>query len=105
MSPYEAFFGMKPKMGLKDFNLNNHIIANIHSEEDLENILQMDQSNIIDIENLEFIVNQQTEPSVNQNVLSSPPGIVHLPASLPLCQPARQPASLSTSTSALCRSR
>ena len=44
MSPYQAFFGMKPRLGLGNLNLDKEVTDNIWTEEDLETMLQIESS-------------------------------------------------------------
>ena len=60
MTPYEAFFGMKPWMGLQNLNLDKEVTENIWYEEELITILEMevigDRANILDVLNAEVTI-------------------------------------------------
>ena len=40
MSPYEAFFGMKPRLGLANLNLDKEVTDQIWTEEQLNEVLE-----------------------------------------------------------------
>ena len=42
MTPYEAFLGMKPRMGLQNINLDKEVTENIWYEEEVVTILEME---------------------------------------------------------------
>ena len=57
MTPYEAFFGMKPRMGLQNLNIDKEVTENIWYEEESVTILEMedigDRENILNVLNAE----------------------------------------------------
>lgn len=47
-SPYEALFGRKMKVGLKDSNLAQDLIQNVENEEDLDDVINSIQNSVSD---------------------------------------------------------
>ena len=58
MSPYQAFFGMKPRLGLKNLNLDKEVTDDIWTEEDLEAMLQIQGSPV------EYQIGGEAPPSL-----------------------------------------
>ena len=46
MSPYEAFFGMKPRLGFANLNLDKEVTDEIWTEEQLNEVLEIEETPI-----------------------------------------------------------
>ena len=62
-SPYQAFFGMKPRMGLANLNLDKEVTNEIWTEEDLDAALQVENSPV------EYQIGVRA-PSIGRTVVS-----------------------------------
>ena len=64
MSPYQAFFGMKPRLGLGNLNLDKEVTDSIWTEEDLETMLQIESFPV------EYQIGVQTGSSPTRTVIN-----------------------------------
>lgn len=66
-SPYEAMFGCKPKVGLRSSNIPFELLANISTEEELENLIKNNNST----DSTPINENRADDPIISERMESS----------------------------------